>query len=142
MVLSLAFTSGGSVPDFFAYRWNPTAGGFAYSDATAALAGGRVFLAANSKSVTVPLWRVRLDDLTPNAFVEAAIDLTALLGDFDPCLSIGIKTIMVKTKTSTSSSASIVDFIDPIQYTMKLGPAPMPVRTKPGAPRAIPRLFL
>ena len=30
---------------------------------------------------------------------------------------------MVKTKTSTSSSASIVDFIDPIQYTMKLGPS-------------------
>ena len=30
---------------------------------------------------------------------------------------------MVKTKTSTSSTASIVDFIDPIQYSMKLGPS-------------------
>ena len=58
-----------------------------------------------------------------NAFVEAAVDMTALLGNFDSCLSIGVKTIMVKTKTSTSSTASIVDFIAPIQYSMKLGPS-------------------
>ena len=61
--------------------------------------------------------------MSANAFAEAAIDLTALLGNFDSCLSIGVKTIMVKTKTSTSSTASIVDFIDPIQYSMKLGPS-------------------
>ena len=58
-----------------------------------------------------------------NQFVEAAVDLTALVGNFDPCLSIGVATIMVKTKTSTSSTASIVDFINPIQYTLRIGPS-------------------
>src|SRR5262249_40170745 len=58
-----------------------------------------------------------------NAFAEAAVDLTALLGGFDPCLSVGFKTIMVKTKSSASSTASISDFIDPIQYSLHIGPS-------------------
>src|SRR5262249_6903776 len=58
-----------------------------------------------------------------NQFAEAAVDLTALLGNFDPCLSIGVATIMVKTKTSQSDSATIVDFINPIQYTLRIGPS-------------------
>ena len=124
LVLSLAFTDGGSVADFFAYRWTPNgSGGFAYADVTAALPAGRVFVAANPTNAAVPYGAFGQTNYVANAFAEAAIDLTALLGGFDPCLSIGIKTIMVKTKTSTSSSASIVDFIDPIQYSMKLGPS-------------------
>src|SRR5207245_7570118 len=54
---------------------------------------------------------------------EAAVDLTALLGNFDPCLSIGVNTIMVKTKVSPSSSASLSDLINPIQYTLRIGPS-------------------
>src|SRR5262249_21404949 len=59
----------------------------------------------------------------PNAFAEAALDMTALLGGFDPCLSVGFKTIMVKTKSSQSSTASISDFINPIQYSLQIGPS-------------------
>ena len=40
MVLSLAFTSGGSVADFFAYRWLSSGSGFAYVDSTASLPVG------------------------------------------------------------------------------------------------------
>ena len=124
LLLSLAFTDGGSVADFFPFRWTPNgSGGFAYVDVTAALPAGRVFVAANPTNAAVPFGAFGLTNYAANAFAEAAIDLTALLGGFDPCLSIGIKTIMVKTKTSTSSSASIVDFIEPIQYSMKLGPS-------------------
>jgi hypothetical protein len=123
LLLCLAFTDGGSVADFFAFRWARSGSGFAYLDATAALPAGRVFVSANPTNVAVPFGAFGQTTYAPNAYAEAAIDLTAMLGGFDPCLSIGIKTIMVKTKTSTSSSASIVDFIEPIQYTMKLGPS-------------------
>src|SRR5262249_22554370 len=51
------------------------------------------------------------------------IDLTALLGNFDPCLSIGFATIMVKTKSSPSVTSSIADFINPIQYNLQIGPS-------------------
>src|SRR5207237_10350823 len=58
--------------------------------------------------------------VNPNTFAEAAVDLTALLGSFDPCLTVGIKTIFVKTKASQSTSANIVDFIVPQQLVPPL----------------------
>src|SRR5262245_51242051 len=54
LLLSLAFTSGGSVADFFAYRWLPSSNGFAYVDVTASLPLGRVFVALNSNTIPVP----------------------------------------------------------------------------------------
>src|SRR5512140_2649871 len=50
LLLSLAFTSGGSVADFFAWRWLPGTNGFAYADATASMSGG-VFVAASPTTV-------------------------------------------------------------------------------------------
>src|SRR5207247_7703764 len=58
-----------------------------------------------------------------NAFGEAAVDLTTLVGGFDPCLSVGFKTVMIKTKTSQSDQAGISDFVDPFQYTLTVGPS-------------------
>ena len=122
ILLSLAFTDGGSVADFFAWRWQGTGTNCAYADATTSLPVGRVFVAANATEVSVPYGAFGGTTYAANMFAEAAIDLTSLLGNSDPCLSIGIKTIMVKTKTSQSSSASIVDFLDPIHYSFQLGP--------------------
>jgi hypothetical protein len=124
LLLSLAFTSGGSVADFLAYRWLPNgSGGYAYVDVTAQLPAGRVFVALNSNNVAVPFGAFGVTTYAPNAFAEAAVDMTALLGGFDPCLSVGFKTIMVKTKSSQSSTASISDFINPIQYSLQIGPS-------------------
>src|SRR5437867_8076697 len=44
-----------------------------------------------------------------NTFGEAAIDLTALFANFNSCLSVGVKTIFIKTKESQSPTANIVD---------------------------------
>jgi hypothetical protein len=124
LLLSLAFTGGGKVADFLAYRWLPNgAGGYAYVDVTAQLPLGRVFVALNSNSVAVAFGAFGATTYAPNAFAEAAIDMTALLGGFDPCLSVGFKTIMVKTKSSPSSTATIGDFINPIQYSLRIGPS-------------------
>jgi hypothetical protein len=99
---------------------------FAYVDSTASFPVGSVFAALNTNTTAVPYGAFGANTYAPNAFAEAAVDLTALLGAFNPCLSIGIKTIMVKTKSSSSSSASIEDMIDPIQYSIQIGPASDP----------------
>jgi hypothetical protein len=124
LLLTLSFENGGSVANFLAYRWltNASGGGFAYLDSTASLPVGKVFVALNSNSVAVPFGAFAHTNYAPMTFVEAAIDMTALMGNFDPCLSIGVKTIMVKTKSSASSSSPISDFINPIQYSVRLGP--------------------
>lgn len=124
VLLSLAFTGGGKVADFFAWMWRPNgSGGFAYADVTASMPAGRVFAALNSNTVAVPYGAFGKTNYAANAFAEAAVDLTALLGNFDQCLSFGFKTIMIKTKASASTTASIEDFLDPIQYSLKIGPS-------------------
>lgn len=124
LLLSLAFTSGGKVADFLAFRWLPNgSGGYAYVDVTALLPVGRVFVALNSNSVAVPFGAFGANNYAANAFAEAALDMTALIAGVDPCLSLGFKTIMVKTKSSPSSTATIGDFIDPIQYSLRIGPS-------------------
>lgn len=142
VLLSIGFSGGGKVADFTAWRWQAGGGSFAYADVTAILPADRVFVALNSNTVAVPYGAFGQTSYAPNAFVEAAIDLTALLGKFDPCFSIGFKTVMVKTKASTSSSASIEDFIQPIQYSLNLGPGanagPDQVRCRDGAETIFP----
>jgi hypothetical protein len=122
LVLSLAFTGGGSIPDFLAYRWQGS-GPYSYVDVTGSLPVGRVFVALNTNTIAVPYGAFGQTTYAPNAFAEAALDLTALLGSFDECLSIGFKTIMVKTKASPSDTATIGDLIDPIQYPFRIGPS-------------------
>src|SRR5205823_4781959 len=124
LLLSLAFTGGGSTADFFAWRWLPNgSGGFAYVDVTASLPAGRAFVALNSTNTIVPYGAFGSTNYAPNAFAEASLDVTGLVGTFDPCLTFGAKTLLVKTKTSQSSSASIEDLMDPIQLTLQVGPS-------------------
>ena len=123
LLLSLAFTGGGKVADFLAYRWLPDGnGGYAYVDVTAALPAGGVFVGLNSNTIPVAYGAFGKTTYAANAFVEAIVNMTALLAGFDPCASIGFKTIMVKTKASSSSTASIEDCIDPVQYNLRIGP--------------------
>src|SRR5206468_9725734 len=101
LLLNLAFVGGGKGADFFAWRWQTNgSGGFTYVDSTASLPAGRVFAALNSNSIAAPYGAFGKTIYDANAFAEAALDLTALLGNFDQCLSFGFKTIMIKTKAS------------------------------------------
>jgi len=124
MVLTLLFNNGGSSADFLAYRWqtNSSSGGYTYVDSTAALPAGKVFAAVNSNSVAVPFGAFGSTNYQSLAFIEAAVDMTALMGNFDQCLSIGVKSIIVKTKSAASGSASLVDFVGPLQYRILIGP--------------------
>jgi subtilisin-like proprotein convertase family protein len=57
-----------------------------------------------------------------NTFVEAAINLTEMISDiFDVCTSIGVKAIVVKTKTSAARSANLADFLMPLNVDLTIG---------------------
>src|ERR1041385_3467768 len=125
-ILTLTFTKGGSKPGLCFSRWVASATnacGYDYVDATSALPAGAVFAAVNTGSVSVPYGAFGGTTYAPHPFAEAAVDLTALLADIDPCLSVGIKTVFVKTKESQAPTATIVDFINPLQIDLKLGPS-------------------
>ena len=124
--LTLKLTQGGSTAGFLVNRWRPVAGttDFDYFDATSSLPAGATFAAVNPANGTpVSFGAFGNATYNKNTFVEAAVDLTALLQNFDPCLSVGIKTILIKTKVSASNSSTIVDFINPLQAVLALGAA-------------------
>jgi hypothetical protein len=115
-VLTLELTNGGSTAEFFVERWEANShGGFDYVDRTTALPAGATYAAVNSSDGTpVSFDAFGKNTYDKNTFVEAAVDLTALIGNFDPCLELGINTILIKTKESQSPSATIVDYINPL----------------------------
>ena len=92
--------------------------GWYYIYCTPATISGNVYAAVNSASVQSPY--PTFDSNTPpysyvtNTFIEAAINLTDLLGSIDPCSDILIKTIFVKTKSSPGNSPAD-EFIAPLQ---------------------------
>jgi hypothetical protein len=124
VLLNLDITGGGKVAEFYAWTWTTNGtGGYTYSDITSNLPAGRVFVAVNTNTVSVPFGAFGSTNYAPSLFAEAAIDLTAFLGNFDQCESFGFKTIMIKTKSSASSSSGVDDFVEPIQYNLRIGPS-------------------
>ncbi|MEO5802719.1 MAG: hypothetical protein ABIR24_04255 [Verrucomicrobiota bacterium] len=127
-LLTVALTGGGSVASFFVQQWKfsgVSAGvtNYDYFDVNiSTLPTNSVFAAVNTNNVSVPYGAFGTNIYIKNLFAEAAVDLTALIGTaFDSCTSIGVKTLMVKTKQSDAPSANISDMITPIQVDLTVG---------------------
>lgn len=104
--------------------WQPSSGnacGFDYIQDNSKLTTGVVLAAVNTSTIPVPYGAFENTTYPANAFAEAAVDLTALLGNVNPC-GLQIKTILVKTKESQSPTATIVDFITPQQVNLNFAP--------------------
>src|SRR6266581_4795750 len=84
-----------------------------------------IIAAVNTNVISVPYGAFGTNTYAVNTFAEAAIDVTALFSNFNSCVTIGIKSVFVKTKESPSPSANITDFIAPFQPRVPLviGPA-------------------
>ncbi len=123
VLLTLALTNGGGAAEFFVNIWDNPTGPYDYIDKTALTPAGAVYASTNAGTVPVSFGAFGLNQYSSNLFVEAAIDLTALLGAINPCTSLGVKTLFIKTKTSQSPTATIVDFISAKQVSLQIGVA-------------------
>ena len=123
ILLTLALTNGGGAAQFFVNKWDLVGGLYDYVDKTSVTPAGSVYASTNAATVPVSFPAFGGSSYGANLFVEAAIDLTALLGAIDPCSSLGVKTLFIKTKTSQSSTATIVDFISAQQVSLQIGVA-------------------
>ncbi len=125
-ILTIALTKGGKSAGLFLERWQATNSqtcGFDYVDVNlSTLPTNSVIGAVNTNTIVVPYGAFGGTNYAPNTFAEVAVDITALIAaEFDPCTSLALKTLMVKTKVSQSPSATIVDFIAPLQLGLRLG---------------------
>ncbi|MFE3869582.1 hypothetical protein ACFX5E_16085, partial [Flavobacterium sp. LS2P90] len=112
-LLTVYFESG--VAKFDIQRWELNGSTWEYKTYFSSLLPDSVYAAGNTAVVPVPYQAFGANNYPQNTFIESAVNLTAVLGAIDPCASLKIKTIFVKSKVSTSSSASISDFFEPLQ---------------------------
>ncbi|MBG6112182.1 gliding motility-associated-like protein [Flavobacterium sp. CG_9.10] len=111
-LLTVYFESG--VAKFDIQRWEFNGSVWGYKTYFASLLPDSVYAAGNSTNVPVPFQAFGVNNYLENTFIESAVNLSAVLGKIDPCSSLIIKTVFVKSKTSISSSAAIKDFFEPL----------------------------
>ena len=123
LLVTAQYGNGGSLATILIYRWQAVSGGFAYVEYTSSIPAGKAFVATTSvDGVAVPYGAFGGTTYVKNQFVEMSLDLTALIKAIvDPCAGIEVKTVMVKTKESTSDTATLVDMAAPIQTAFSAG---------------------
>jgi large repetitive protein len=121
LVISMEYNNGGSIGNVRFYLWRPVGSGFNYVEQT--IPANVAFAVTNSVNTNVPFGAFGQQTYEPFQFVEAAVNISDLFGAIDPCLGISVKTIIIKTKASTSPTANLGDFVEPIQVAINFGTA-------------------
>ena len=116
--ITLQFTNGGTLAAASYLQWQPAAEAGSYGYFTINPPAGSAFVATNSSQINVPCGAFGGTVYQPLQFVEAAIDLTALIGGTGfpgECGALPFKTLFIKTKSSAETTADLKDFISPFQ---------------------------
>ncbi|HEY3412574.1 MAG TPA: hypothetical protein VGM51_05865 [Armatimonadota bacterium] len=94
---------------------------------------GTAFVATSTTNgLPVPYGAFGLFTYLSNQFVEISVDVTQLVkAVVNPCSGINIKTVFVKTKTSTASNAVLEDLVDPIPVSFSAGFTVSAIGTNP-----------
>jgi hypothetical protein len=122
-VLSMEYTNGGALATVHYYRWELSSGSYRYVEYNlpSGSSGSLAFGATNTTSINTPLGAFGNNTYSPYLFVEAAVDVDALLNAINPCAQISIKSVFIKTKASDSYNAALKDFISPIPVDFVFG---------------------
>ena len=112
-VLSMEYTNGGAIATVHYYRWQASGNTYKFVELPIPAPGGvaSAYGASNTAATDVPYGAFGSTSYIPFAFVEAAVNIDAILTG--SCQSVSIKTIFVSTKASDSYSAALKDFVDP-----------------------------
>jgi hypothetical protein len=122
-VLSMEYTNGGEIATVHYYRWELSGGNYRYVEYSipSGTSGPNAFGASNTTTISTPLGAFGLSNYAPYLFVEAAVNVDAILSAINPCAQINIKTVFIKTKASDSYNAALKDFIAPIPVNFVFG---------------------
>jgi hypothetical protein len=122
--ISMEYNNGGTAPKVVIYRWKLLSGTTYYWDSTGSSTITDAYAKTNLVSVDVPFGAFGNTTYQAFAFVEAAINITQLisLGNTGAnCGGLSIKTLWIKTKASSSSTAALKDFMSPISLDLNFG---------------------
>jgi hypothetical protein len=123
LVISMYYVNGGSTANVYFYKWQSIGGNkFGFVEFTPP--ANTAYAQTNGSAVTVPFGAFGSTTYATNAFVEGGINITQLLtATGGACAGLSIKTLWIKTKASSSLTAALKDFIDPIPVSFTFGTA-------------------
>ena len=123
LLVEANYNSGGSLATMTVSQWKLVGGTYSWVDITSSVPVNTAFVATNTvDGVSVPYGAFGLTTYSKNQFVEMSIDITKLIqAAVDPCLGIEVKSVFVTTKTSTSTTANLDDFVTPIAVSFNAG---------------------
>jgi len=122
--ISMEYNNGGTAPKVVIYRWAPTSeAGTAWTwDSTGSSQITQAYAKTNLVTADVPFGAFGASTYQPYAFVEAAINVTQLVNLVGGnCAGLSIKTLWIKTKASSSSTAALKDLMSPISIDLTFG---------------------
>ena len=122
--ISMEYNNGGSAPKVVIYKWAPTnEAGTAWAwDSTGSSLITQAYAKTNLVTVDVPFGAFGGITYQPFAFVESAINVSQLVSLVTGnCAGLTIKTLWIKTKASSSSTAALKDFMSPISLNLSFG---------------------
>uniref|UniRef100_UPI00197F32D9 hypothetical protein n=1 Tax=Maribellus sediminis TaxID=2696285 RepID=UPI00197F32D9 len=134
-ILSLSFQSGTATKQLFVWEESPANSGlYTYVEKTSSIPAEYWAVRSNSapiNSLPYTAFGGSSYNLT-NQFIEAAANISGFLDVLaNPCEGkLAISNILIKTKTSPSSSANLVDLISPIQVKLTFGQAEISYNTE------------
>src|SRR5437016_2343222 len=123
VLVTAQYNSGGALASIIVYQWKAVSGVYQWVDITASIGAASAFVATNTvDGVSVPYGAFGGTTYSKNQFVEMSIDATALIqANVDPCSGIAVHSVFVRTKTSTSASSVLDDFVTPIATSFSAG---------------------
>ena len=123
LLVTAQYNSGGALASIIVYQWKAVSGVYQWVDITASIGAASAFVATNIvDGVSVPYGAFGGTTYSKNQFVEMSIDATALIqANVDPCSGISVHSVFVRTKTSTSASSVLDDFVTPIATSFSAG---------------------
>jgi hypothetical protein len=124
--VAMEYNNGGTAPKVVIYRWVPTndAGTAGTWDSTGSASITSAYAQTNLVTVDVPFGGFGAGVVTyqPFAFVEAAINVTQLVSALGGnCSGLSINTLWLTTTASSSSTAALKDFMEPISLDLNFG---------------------
>ena len=128
-VLSMEYSNGGTNATVHYYKWDNSTGPYKYVEypiPTIVLPFQPVgtpaaFGKTNGVATDVPYGAFGSTSYIPYAFVEAAVNIDAVLGGGCGGSGLTIKTVFVKTKASDSYNAALKDFVEPQPVNFQVG---------------------
>ncbi len=108
-ILSIAFGNG--TAEFSLLTWDGT------DYVTPTGVTPQFYGAVNTTTLYPPYQVFGTNNYPPNTFIEAAINLTDLLQDIDPCNKLLISSVFLKTRATAGGNANMVDFFKPINFS-------------------------